>query len=700
MASPFSIFRKNQKLMLALLTLLAMFGFVFLPAILEGMGGRSIQNPVVVHTTQFGDLKEHDLQTLVQQKRKVLGALSFVLQSVGVPANMAQQWLESRLGSGSEESVANAWLLSQVAQQQGIIVSDDMVNGYLKGLTQNRVKPDRFLAAFRQAGLTEMQFFSAMRDDLAALQLESMFHYSLSGLTPAQRWDYFLRFKQTATIEAVALPVADFTAKIKTPTETELKEFFEKYKDQYPIPGSAEPGFREPKKVALQWFKAESDKFNAAVTDKEIQERYEKNKDLYTEKKEADASVAPVDKPADQSPSTDKAAPTKKPAASPKDSSPNKDKAKSKAPQGTSSSRPSSSPFRLTAMLQEKKPAKPSTTDEQKPLPPKRSLAQATKDRIRREIAFERIQKVFAGLHEQMTQYSTEWNKYRAASIQAQGKDGKSDASLLPTPPAKLDFEKLAKAHGLSAGQTGLISQWEAQSAEIGASLVGGREPIAGYAFQSQAKLRPEESMDLGGNLFLFWITDEAKERVPKFSDPGMKETVLREWKMVKARPLALQSAEKLAAEANKAKKSLKQAFSDQPDLRVLTPPAFSWMTSGAVAFGSAPGAARISEVSGVSMPGDAFMRVVFHLTPEQSGAAMNAPQSTAYVVRLVELAPSQRVLWEQFTVDDFGKYAPAAQTGQRQILQAWMNELKSSAGFEWKRKPDQQQESGSHNDD
>ena len=35
MASPFSIFRKNQKVMLAVLTLLAMFAFVFLPIVLQ-----------------------------------------------------------------------------------------------------------------------------------------------------------------------------------------------------------------------------------------------------------------------------------------------------------------------------------------------------------------------------------------------------------------------------------------------------------------------------------------------------------------------------------------------------------------------------------------------------------------------------------------------------------------------------------------
>ncbi|MEN6557534.1 MAG: hypothetical protein ABFC54_05065 [Thermoguttaceae bacterium] len=712
MASPFSIFRKNQKLMLALLTLLAMFGFVFLPAILEGMGGRTIQNPVVVHTKQFGDLNEHDLQTLVRQKRQVLSALTVVLQSLNVPANMAQQWLESQLGSGTEESVATMWLLSQVAKQQGVVIDDEAVNTFLQALTQNRVKADRFLVAFRQAGLSEVQFFAVMRDNLAAVRLETIFRYSMAGVTPSQRWDYFLRFKQTAAIEAVALPVADFTGKVEKPSEAELKEFFEKYKEQYALPGSPEPGFREPKKVALQWFKADFDKFIAAVTDKEVRERYEKNKELYTEKNEADVSASEAGKPVDQAPESGKKESLKKNEATPKDGSSGHGKADAKDPKGASSGHPAS-PFRLTAMLQEKtdaseakpgaakssageqeksKAGKSTTNDQEKPAPP---MVQATRDRIRREIAFEKIEKAFAALRGQMSQYRTELSQYKAASLQAQDKDGKNGASRLPSPPAKLDFAKLAKDHGLAAGESGLVSQWQLQSLEVGRSLVGGREPIVSYAFQSLTNFQSEESMDLNG-IYLFWKTDESKEQVLKFSNPGVQDAVLREWKMVKARPLAFQAAEKLAAEANKAKKPLKQAFADRPDLSILTPPTFSWMTSGAVAFGSAPNAARISEVAGVSMPGNEFMAAVFRLTPKQAGAAMNAPKTTAYVIRLDELTPSQRVLWEQFTVDDFGKYAPAAQAGQQQIMRSWLNEVKSSAGFEWKRQPDQQQEQGS----
>ena len=58
--------------------------------------------------------------------------------------------------------------------------------------------------------MTEIQFFNPMRDELLALQLQQMFDVSLMGITPAQRWDYFKRVKQMATIEALPVAVANY----------------------------------------------------------------------------------------------------------------------------------------------------------------------------------------------------------------------------------------------------------------------------------------------------------------------------------------------------------------------------------------------------------------------------------------------------------------------------------------------------------
>ena len=64
MASSFHIFRRNQKLILALVTLMAMFAFVFLDPLLKYIGQYNAPaNPVVVET-KYGDLKRSEIENL------------------------------------------------------------------------------------------------------------------------------------------------------------------------------------------------------------------------------------------------------------------------------------------------------------------------------------------------------------------------------------------------------------------------------------------------------------------------------------------------------------------------------------------------------------------------------------------------------------------------------------------------------------
>lgn len=762
MASPFSVFRRNQKVMIAVLGVLAMFAFVFLPIMMESMGSRSQANPVVV-TTKYGELRESDINALVTQRRKITSVLADVLGMAGAPPALAHQWVESRIGPATEDAVVTSWVLARHAEEQGVVISDTTVNNFLKELTEDRVKATNFITAFKRSGLSDLQFFNAMRDELAALQLDSIFQTSLRGVTPAERWEYFNRVKQQATIEAVPVAVAGFVDKIDTePTDAELKTFFEANKDKLPFPNSPESGFREPQRVALEWFKANYDKFTSPeiVTDEEIKERYEKNKELYDPpaKKPEAKDATDAKEPAEPK---DTKTPDAKEPTEPKDTKAPEVKEEAKESEKDKKSTDTSatgkhSPFMLTSFLEEEKAAdkpetpvaqekaadkpetpvtqekpaekpetpvaqekpateavapeakpaeaapaaqektaeKPETPAVQEtPAEPKAGLSDATKKRIRQEIAYEKIQKVFGELREQVEQYRREWSKYEVAVIQQRDKKGDKTP---PTPPAKPDFEKLARENGLTVDRTGLMTQWEAQSRDVGASLVGGRSPVWMYAFTTMSKFKPEMSGDLKGDLFLFWKTDEAKDRVPKFEDEGVRDRVLLAWKMIQARKFAMEKANELAADAaKKSGQSLKEAFANDPSLQIVTPSPFSWITFGSVALGSAPNAARISDVSGVDMAGEDFMRTVFHLKPGEAGAAFNAPQTVAYVVRLGELTPSWDVLWKQFEVDDFSKYAPASQTDRQAVMRAWLEEIKTSARLKWNRKADQMQESG-----
>ncbi len=305
-------------------------------------------------------------------------------------------------------------------------------------------------------------------------------------------------------------------------------------------------------------------------------------------------------------------------------------------------------------------------------------LPDAMKKDIRHRIALQKILKEFADLRKPVEEYQQGLRRYDLQKIQY-----KRTKKELPPPPAGPNLQKLAKEDGLSFDHTELLSVWDARKPGIGSSLVRGSLPVWAYVFKA-SKYRSDISLD-GDAVYLFWKSEDEKASVPKFDDKGVYEEVLHSWKMVQARSLAKKATTSLADEANKAGKRLVEVVANRPDLRVVLPPKFSWMTESQVALTSQqPPRIDISTVTGVPMAGEDFMRTVFRLQPGQAGVAFNAPQTKVYVVRPSEFTPSYEVRWLAFLADSFTTYASAGMPDVRQVMEAWREEIKKSAGFEW----------------
>ena len=116
MASPFRIFRKHQKQMIAILGVLTMFAFVFLgqKGCDMGLSGRGPADPIVVTTTEFGDLRQHDLQNMIFLHRSVLGFLERLLLEANPAMSPGErQYLRPRLeqifGNWDPSGVLDTW---------------------------------------------------------------------------------------------------------------------------------------------------------------------------------------------------------------------------------------------------------------------------------------------------------------------------------------------------------------------------------------------------------------------------------------------------------------------------------------------------------------------------------------------------------------------------------------------------------------
>jgi hypothetical protein len=312
MASPFRTFRKNQKAWMVGLTIMTMFAFVFLGQV---AGNRSSTSgdykDAEVFTWKYGTVRKSDIDSQMRVQILVNQFLARVAEKAGQPPQIVGQLLQAR---PTESEVVMRMLLNKKAQELGIVIGDKIVNEAIRGLGPNLSAQD-LAAAFNdvasRTGVSQAQLFDALRNQLAAnyvhltfanLLVRSNSQYAwFNGDTPADRWEYFSRLNRKLTAEILPVAVEKFVAEIPDPSPDELRKFYDLYKNDYPDPSSPTPGFRRPFRAQFQYVKADYDKKlkeeMAKVTDEEIAEYYEKNKDDFKKSKLPELPERPQEGP-------------------------------------------------------------------------------------------------------------------------------------------------------------------------------------------------------------------------------------------------------------------------------------------------------------------------------------------------------------------------------------------------------------------
>ncbi|MEX2560812.1 MAG: SurA N-terminal domain-containing protein [Pirellulales bacterium] len=287
------MFRKHQKAMIAMVGVLCMIAFTILPIFLDqasSSGPAAGSNQVVARTAR-GEIREGDLGNMIERRQL---ANDFMVETlVAAMGEEFRRVFASRrpFGEPTERSVVETHLLAQRAKDLGVVIGDDAINAYLKDNTGDKVPADRFREIVRRLKTTQPQVFDALRTELAAeklLLMSGVLEVPVSMTTPAQRWDYYTRLNSRATVELVPIRAEDFIDQIDDPDPKTLRAFFDAHKEQEPVPGSPEPGFKVPVKAAFQYVKASYDRFydEQSVTDEQVAEYYEQFKDrefLYTD---------------------------------------------------------------------------------------------------------------------------------------------------------------------------------------------------------------------------------------------------------------------------------------------------------------------------------------------------------------------------------------------------------------------------------
>jgi hypothetical protein len=380
MQSPFAIFRKHQKLVLAVLGVVAMITFVIGGAISidPGRNRRHTDDSAVV-TWKRGSFNESNLlsmrgmhyQTLRFLDRVVLTALEKKGNPKGAGITRDQQGRIVDPGvprSLDEESLVRTALLAQKAKELGIVVTDDAILEFLDQLSDDTIQRSDFGRILRETtpDLGYLQLFEKLRTELLAQHMRMIAASGLLAMPPHTAWDYFNRVNRRVKAEVLPLKVADYVGQLaKQPTDAEIQQLYQAGKDRYAEPDSPEPGFKRRHKIAFQYAKAEFDKFlekeMAAVTQEQVEKYYGDNKKDF---------VAPELPPAEEkkmeTPKDGGAKPGEKPSEpseKPKDSPPAKADETTKPQEKAAEGKPEAPATPAAPAAGDEKPAAPKPSD-------------------------------------------------------------------------------------------------------------------------------------------------------------------------------------------------------------------------------------------------------------------------------------------------------------------------------------------------
>ena len=743
MAGSFEIFRKYQRSLLVFVAILAMLAFFVLPPFLQmGVGGAG-SDPVVAGWSG-GEIRESDMMRGVAM-RTVLN--QFLLDAVAASGRDPGRM---RLLPDDEQDVVRTMLLAKEAEANGVVVSNAAINEFLGEWTNNMVRPEQFdaIIARRRGGpmaVSQADVFEALRSVLAAGRMERLFLTGFAGDPPGQRWEYFRRLEQGATVEVVPVAVESLAEGVTLPAEATLRNFFDQYKNDLPAARSATPGFKEPHRISAEYLVAKREVIEAEVrtdvTEEQVKKFYDENKErLYRVKAaepaqpegdaaaKADAADAEKKTDAAEQKPAEPAAPAvedQKPAASGEKASEPAPPAEPKAAVPSrlrvmpAAFRQPAADAKTAAAAAEAKPAgvkeaaeepktdtKDGTTkpdagaaeggDEQEKddaakqddaaFEPLEKVADDIRNRLASEAAAKRIDAVFTAVTADFARYAEDLALWQAQVAGAGGR---------PQPP---NVESIAKKQGLESGRLERVSAGDAvaagglgtsfelsldQNSPMGFRQVSWDEMV----FAPTASLwRPAGTRDVAGNRYLSWKTEDQPAFSPTFDKA--KADVERAWKIVEGRPLARKLAEDLTKQAvdGKTLESAVAGRAEGPKLAAATVGPFTWM-SRAGTFGAAP---TLAQPDGLSMPGGEFMKAVFALEPGQTAVAFNDPRTVCYAIRLVSYEPDQEKLREQFVDPGFDqrRIAVLARQQEGDAIGRWIEDIERRYALRWKRPP------------
>ncbi len=505
---PFAVFRRHQRKLLAFLAIFAMVAFSLDFSLLRGRFGSGGRDPVVA--TLYGKaVHQSDLAEMAAQRSR---ANRFLGRLTGQP---------NYFGGLETRPLVDALILQHEADELGLPVNKNIAVNWLRQVTDNVLNTELFNRMYQESFSDEVTDEQLLRDIANQLRLAEV--RGLPGVPQVTPLDVFQAYRdqyETVSARFVKFPVTDFLNEVSNPTESQIRSYYEKYKDVLPDPSSETPGFKIPRRVQVEYIKANVNdlvqKIRSELTEAELREAFQNRpEDFPTTPTELPVDLFAGDEAEDLTPRLD-------------------------------------DPFEEV-----------------------RSYVATT---LAGERAQQRVENLLDEVQDEvMVPYYEEYYEVQDENSEA----AETGKKAKPLPKLGDRLKKAAETAGIAYGTTPLIDRTEAESGSfdvIGRSRLG-EDPFAESQNFAEVFFDPRAPLfdpyyklsDPQGNRYRAWKIRDVPARVPDLKE--VHDEVVHAWKLEKARAKAEQAARAFAEKVRKANQNIEQVAAEtQRDVTITAP--------------------------------------------------------------------------------------------------------------------------------
>ena len=287
-------FRRHAKVLMVVLGSAAMAIFGLGPAFdaLSSPGRDTGDSKELIASWNGGEITRANL-TLMEQRhyeaQRFLDALRKAaeerkggeFQSLALPISLINDGPRELI----DEQMITRFLMAERAKQEGVVVSDAMVNDYIAIFSGDAGFNNRDLEAINDS-VNQYCSLQAVREQLKIELLANQMQLCTMTAVPivpnpVESMELYGRTMEQIECEVLPIEVDKYVSKVtEEPTAAELKKLYEEGKYQFPDPTGEKPGFKIGRKVNVQYLIADYETYLQnemnKLTDEEVQKEYER----------------------------------------------------------------------------------------------------------------------------------------------------------------------------------------------------------------------------------------------------------------------------------------------------------------------------------------------------------------------------------------------------------------------------------------